>query len=109
MIPSVLAHQVRQGVEDFLRTTFPISTPFFHGLIERLLAEEGGILESMPIINKCDKSTAHLHSSVRLGAIEKQDPWCRKRYDRIDSVARQLQRHSSVERETAQMEIRHRK
>ena len=32
-------------MEDFLRTTFPISTPFFHGLIDRLLAEEGGVFK----------------------------------------------------------------
>lgn len=29
MIPSVLAHQVRQAVKDFLRTTFPIAKPHF--------------------------------------------------------------------------------
>ena len=29
MMPSVLAQYVRQGVEDFLRTTLPVSTPFF--------------------------------------------------------------------------------
>lgn len=45
MIPSVLAHQLRRGVEDFLRTTFPISTPFFHGLVDRLLAEKGGVFK----------------------------------------------------------------
>lgn len=37
MIPSVISHQVRRGIEDFLRTTFPIHTPFFDGVIERLL------------------------------------------------------------------------
>jgi len=37
MIPSVLADQLKKGVEDFLKTTFPISTPFFHGIIDRLL------------------------------------------------------------------------
>src|SRR3990172_328814 len=45
MIPSVLARQVRQSVEDFLRTTFPISTPFFHGLIDRLLEERGNLFK----------------------------------------------------------------
>ncbi len=45
MIPSVLAQHVRQGVEDFLRTTFPVSTPFFNGLIENLLKENGGIFK----------------------------------------------------------------
>src|SRR5215471_11922382 len=37
MLPSVLSHQVRRGIEDFLRTTFPIHTPHFDGVIERLL------------------------------------------------------------------------
>jgi DEAD/DEAH box helicase domain-containing protein len=45
MIPAVLAQQVRQGLEDFLRTTFPISTPFYHGLIDRLLEEEGTVFK----------------------------------------------------------------
>ena len=45
MIPSVLAHQVRQGVEDFLRTTFPVSTPFFHGMLDRLLEEDGSVFK----------------------------------------------------------------
>ncbi|MDO9528357.1 MAG: DEAD/DEAH box helicase [Syntrophales bacterium] len=45
MIPSVLAQHVRQGVEDFLRTTFPVSTPFFNGLIENLFTEDGGIFK----------------------------------------------------------------
>ena len=45
MIPSVLTQQVQHGVEDFLCTTFPISTPFFHGLLDRLFAEEGGVFK----------------------------------------------------------------
>ncbi len=40
MIPSVLAKQIRQGLTDFLHTTFPISTPFFQGLLHRLLEQE---------------------------------------------------------------------
>ena len=40
MIPSVLARQVRQGVEDFLRTTFPTSTPYFRDMLERFLVRE---------------------------------------------------------------------
>jgi len=29
MIPSVIAQQIQRGVADFLRTTFPITSPFF--------------------------------------------------------------------------------
>ncbi len=45
MIPSILAHQVRQGVKDFLRTTFPIATPLFHRLVDSLLQREEGIFQ----------------------------------------------------------------
>jgi DEAD/DEAH box helicase domain-containing protein len=45
MIPSVLAHQVRHGVKDFLRTTFPIATPHFHQLLENLLEREDGLFQ----------------------------------------------------------------
>ena len=45
MIPSVLASQLQRGVADFLRTTFPIATPHFHGLLERLLDEPGAVFK----------------------------------------------------------------
>ncbi|MGA7877167.1 MAG: DEAD/DEAH box helicase, partial [Desulfoferrobacter sp.] len=45
MIPSVLTHQVCQGIKDFLHTTFPIATPFFHGLVEQLLESKNGVFK----------------------------------------------------------------
>lgn len=39
MIPSIIASQVERGIEDFLRTTFPPSNPFFHGILDRLFQE----------------------------------------------------------------------
>ena len=45
MIPSILTQQTRQGVEDFLRMTFPISTPFFHGMLDRFLDEDGEVFK----------------------------------------------------------------
>jgi DEAD/DEAH box helicase domain-containing protein len=45
MIPSVLSRQLRQGVEDFLKTTFPVSTPFFHEIVDRLLSEDEGVFK----------------------------------------------------------------
>jgi len=42
MILSLLSQQLMQGVEDFLKTTFPVSTPFFHDIVDRLLSEFGG-------------------------------------------------------------------
>ena len=43
MIPSVLAAQVRRGVEEFLLTTFPITNPFFAGRLEELLRTDGSL------------------------------------------------------------------
>ncbi len=50
MIPSILAKQIRQGLEDFLNTTFPITTPFFHGILKRLLEEDGEVFKG-PYLN----------------------------------------------------------
>ena len=41
MLPSVLAEQIQQGVKDFLRTTFPVATPAFKGLIDSITENDG--------------------------------------------------------------------
>ncbi len=38
MIPSILANQVKLGLEDLVRTTANISTPYFAGMVDRFLA-----------------------------------------------------------------------
>jgi DEAD/DEAH box helicase domain-containing protein len=43
MIPSVIGAQVRRGIEEFLRTTFPITNPFFEGALDDLLARPGEV------------------------------------------------------------------
>ena len=45
MIPSVLATQLRRGIEDYLRTTFQISTPLFYRIVDDLLDEEKGVFQ----------------------------------------------------------------
>jgi DEAD/DEAH box helicase domain-containing protein len=45
MIPSVLARHVEQGIKDFLRTTFPITSPFFSSILEDFLAEPGNVFK----------------------------------------------------------------
>jgi len=45
MIPSVLAGHVEQGIKDFLRTTFPVTTPFFSNILEDFLAEPGNVFK----------------------------------------------------------------
>ncbi|MGA7413692.1 MAG: DEAD/DEAH box helicase, partial [Bryobacteraceae bacterium] len=41
MTPSVIARQIQRGVEDFLLTTFPVTNPFFAGILEQLLSSPG--------------------------------------------------------------------
>lgn len=45
MLPSVLTSQLQQGVEDFLRTTFPTTTPHFHGMLDRFFEREGSVFK----------------------------------------------------------------
>ena len=45
MISFVLSRQLMRSVEGFLKTTFPVSTPVFHNIVDRQLAEDGGVLE----------------------------------------------------------------
>jgi DEAD/DEAH box helicase domain-containing protein len=40
MVPSVLTNQIRKGIEDFLQTTFPVSSPFFHGILDCLVESD---------------------------------------------------------------------
>jgi len=35
MLPPVLISHLQQGVEEVLRTTFPTTTPHFHGMLDR--------------------------------------------------------------------------
>lgn len=39
MLPSILGRQVKQGLEEFLRSSFSPSTPGFDDIIERFTAE----------------------------------------------------------------------
>ena len=45
MIPSVLAQHVEQGIKDFLRATFPVTTPFFSNIFENFLTEPGNLFK----------------------------------------------------------------
>ncbi len=45
MLPSVVAQQIQQGTEDFLRTTFPPAHPFFRGLWDRFFEENGQVFK----------------------------------------------------------------
>jgi DEAD/DEAH box helicase domain-containing protein len=43
MIPSVIGAQVRRGIEEFLRTTFPVTNPYFASSLDDLLARPGEV------------------------------------------------------------------
>ncbi len=43
MQPLILAEQTRQGVADFLETTFPATTPGFEDLVARFIAQPGNL------------------------------------------------------------------
>lgn len=43
MQPLIVAEHVRQGIADFLATSFPGTTPGFEGLMQRFLAEPGNV------------------------------------------------------------------
>ncbi|MBK9278356.1 MAG: DEAD/DEAH box helicase [Candidatus Obscuribacter sp.] len=40
MLPSVLAAQIQKGIEDFLRSTYPITTPAMGNLLDELFRQE---------------------------------------------------------------------
>ena len=50
MLPSVLVSQLQRGVEDFLHTTFPSTTPHFHGMLDRFFDGEGTVFKG-PYVN----------------------------------------------------------
>jgi len=50
MIPSVLAQHVEQGIKDFLRTTFPVTTSCFSGMLNNFLDEPGNLFKG-PYLN----------------------------------------------------------
>gem|GEM_PF-1399351 len=41
MLPTVLSHELREGLESFLRATYPTSTPAFQGTFDKIVCETG--------------------------------------------------------------------
>ena len=37
MLPSILARQLQEGLSDYIKTTFPMTTPLFNGSVQNLL------------------------------------------------------------------------
>ena len=43
MNPSVLAQQLKQAVNDYLRLSFATTTPYFEGMLERFIGAPDGV------------------------------------------------------------------
>lgn len=43
MLPTILARQMREGLSDYINTTFPITNPVFAGSIQRMLDSPGAV------------------------------------------------------------------
>ena len=62
MIPSVLAQHVEQGIKDFLRTTFPVTTSCFSNMLNNFLDEPGNLFKGpyldiqLPFLQGSEKS-----------------------------------------------------
>src|SRR5450432_2481533 len=44
MTPSLLAREIADGLAAFLRTTFPVTSPFFEKTLETFLTQPGGLM-----------------------------------------------------------------
>ena len=43
MLPSILARQLQQGLKDYIKTTFPMTTPVFKGSLDNLLETKDSV------------------------------------------------------------------
>jgi DEAD/DEAH box helicase domain-containing protein len=51
MLPSVISNQVQRGVVNFLKTTFPVTNPFFAGFFDRFLDREAERMFKGPYVS----------------------------------------------------------
>ena len=85
MIPSVLATQYRNGLIDYVETTFPVTSPIFEGSIRRFLEKENAFFHEPYISVKLPFRVA-LHGNERFEAIHPAFPpyvHQNKAYDRL--------------------------
>ena len=43
MLPAILARQLQKGLSDYIKTTFPMTTPLFKGSVQNLLEEKDSV------------------------------------------------------------------
>lgn len=68
MIPSVLATQFREGLTDYMETTFPVTSPIFEGSIRRFLEKEDAFFHEPFVSVKLPFRVAE-HGNERFDAI----------------------------------------
>lgn len=68
MIPSVLATQFREGLADYVETTFPITSPIFDGSVRRFLDKEDAFFHE-PFISVKLPFRVAAHGNERFEAI----------------------------------------
>jgi DEAD/DEAH box helicase domain-containing protein len=72
MLPSILASQVRRGLEDLLRSTIDLSTPAFQGMIDRFVSNPEAFIKGPWIsielpFRKADPNRGEFFPAVPLG------------------------------------------
>lgn len=85
MIPSVLATQYREGLIDYVETTFPVTSPIFEGSIRRFLEKENAFFHE-PYISVRLPFRVAVHGNERFEAIHSAFPpyvHQNKAYDRL--------------------------
>ena len=68
MIPSVLAAQFREGLTDYVETTFPVTSPIFEGSIRRFLEKKDAFFHEPYVSVKLPFRVAE-HGNERFDAI----------------------------------------
>ena len=68
MIPSVIAAQFREGLTDYVETTFPVTTPVFQGSVRRFLEKKNAFFHEPYISVKLPFRIAE-HGNERFEAI----------------------------------------
>lgn len=68
MIPSVLATQLREGLTDYVETTFPVTSPIFEGSIRRFLEKKDAFFHE-PFISVKLPFRVAAHGNERFEAI----------------------------------------
>ena len=93
MIPGVLAHQIEQGLEEFLKTTFPPADTVFSDFLSDLFSEkhfyQGPFVSLALPFTPAEKAEGHFRDiTVPFRAHRHQE----SAFERLRAVRREIQR-----------------